>query len=209
MDFFLLGLQISSNKIELPNVEALRRRVLMLFDTMKNRAHKVGISPSDVEEGSYALAAYLDEMIHYSAWPGKEEWSANPLQAVLFGESKAGANFFQRLEQVAKLGSQHALEVFYYCLVLGFKGEYSLAAPEQHDRLVDDVLQELTGGREKKLSVHGVRSEGTRFGRRSLPVLPLALLCLAVSAIVVVLLYLLLSSQGTDSVELLQQLGRT
>ena len=72
-DFFLLGLQISAGNVELPGCESLKRRVLMLFDSVKNKAHQAGIMPTDVDDAAYALAAYIDEVINYSNWPGKQE----------------------------------------------------------------------------------------------------------------------------------------
>ena len=66
-------------------------RVLQLFEAIKSRGHRAGVLPAELDDARYALAAYLDEMIHYSDWPGKEEWAKSPLQAALFGESKAGA----------------------------------------------------------------------------------------------------------------------
>lgn len=207
-DFFLLGLQISSGSVELPTCESLKRRVLVLFDTLKNKAHKAGVLPTDVEDASYALAAYLDEVIHYSEWQGKHEWAKAPLQAMLFGESKAGRRFFERLPEIRKR-SPAALEVCYLCLTLGFQGEYRLGGADQLRELVDDLRRDLgrTGG--KTLSPHGKRPDKAAFGGRGLPVLPVVAACLALSVAVVVLLYLVLASTGSDAAELLGRLGRT
>ena len=78
-EFFLLGLQISQGNIELPDCESFKRRVLILFETMRTKANKAGILATDIDYACFALAAYLDEMIQYSNWPAKHEWSANPL----------------------------------------------------------------------------------------------------------------------------------
>jgi len=207
-DFFLLGLQIASGQVDLPHVEAFRRRVLALVDSMRSTAHKAGFQPADVEDAVYAVAAFLDETIHYSAWSEKAEWAYNPLQAILFSESRAGENFFARLDQIRKREATEVVEVYYYCLMLGFMGEYRLASPEQLKELTHDLMRELVQERPRNLSVHGLRPDGMRLGGGTLPTLPLAGLCLVVSALVIVLLYFLLSSSQTDALELLQQLGR-
>lgn len=208
-DFFLLGLQIASGQVDLPHAEAFRRRLLSLVDATRSRAHKAGYQPTDVDDAIYAIAAFLDETIHYSSWGGKEEWAYNPLQAVLFGESRAGENFFTRLDQVCKREAAEVVEVYYCCLSLGFMGEYRLASPEQLKEVTHDVMRELVHERPKKLSPRGTRPEGVRLGGRTLPTLPLAGLCLVVAALVILLLYFLLSSSQTDAIELLQQLGRS
>ena len=207
-DFFLLGLQIASGLVELPNCETLRRRVLQLFEVFAGRAQKSGFLQSDVDDARYALAAYLDEIIHYSNWPGRTEWSANPLQAILFGESRAGARFFERLMDVRRRECE-AVHVFYLCLVLGFMGEFRLAGEEDLQHLIDDMRRELIKGSVKRLSVHGKGPGEEGLGGRLLPLLPVAGISLALSVIVVILLYFLLGSAESKAVELLQQLGRT
>lgn len=206
-EFFLLGLQIRAGSVELPACETLRRRVLLLFETLKSKAQLAGVIPTDVDDVRYALAAYLDEMIQYAEWPGKAEWTRQPLQAILFSESKAGSTFFSRLQQVRKR-SKGALEVYYLCLVLGFQGEYRLGGAHELEELIDDLRRELTQGTSPKISVHGMRPEAVGLGGKSLPLVPLAGIVLLASIVIVVLLYLVLSSSTTDAVDLLQRLGR-
>ncbi len=206
-DFFLLGMQIRGGQIELPACDVLRRRVLQLFESMKTRAHRGGALPNDVEDVRYALAAFLDEVIQYSEWPGKEEWAAKPLQAVLFSESKAGARFFDRLTDVRRR-SRSATEVYYTCLVLGFQGEFRMGSPHELEDLIEDLRRELTAGAARTISVHGKRPEALSLGGRSLPLVPLAAACLLIGVGVAVALYLILSSSTTGIVEMLGQIGR-
>ena len=206
-DFFLLGLQIRGGYLELPACETLRRRVQQLFEAMKTRAHKAGVMPTDVEDASYALAAYLDEMIRYSEWPGRDEWSSQPLQALLFSESKAGSRFFERLTVVRKR-SRAATEVFYHCLVLGFMGEYRVTSAGELDDLIEDLRRELTAGMPKAISVHGKPPEAMSLGGRSLPLIPLAAGCFVLAVLVIVVLYLLLGSSTNEAVDLLDKMGR-
>jgi type VI secretion system protein ImpK len=206
-DFFLLGLQIRAGRLELPACETLRRRVLQLFEAIKNRAHRAGVLLAEVDDARYALAAYLDEMIHYSDWPGKEEWAKSPLQAALFGESKAGARFFERLQEVRKR-SPAALAVYYQCLVLGFMGEYRMTSPQELDDLIDDLRRELTAGQPKTISPHGKPPEAAGLGGRNLPLVPLACGILLLAIGTIVLLYFLLRGSQSDVVETLTQIGR-
>ncbi len=207
-DFFLLGLQIASGNVELPTCETLRRRVLQLFEVLQGKAHKSGFIQMDVDDARYALAAYLDEIIHHSNWPGRNEWTANPLQAILFGESRAGARFFERLLEVRRRECE-ATQVYYLCLVLGFMGEFRLGGEEDLQHMIGDMRRELVKGGVKKLSIHGKGPGEQGFGGRLLPLLPLAGVSLAVSIIIVFLLYFILGSSESEALELLEQLGRT
>ena len=207
-DFFLLGLQIRAGNVELPACETMKRRVLALFDALKNRASQAGVNSIDLDDVRYALAAYLDEVVQYTDWPGKAEWARLPLQALLFSEAKAGATFFQRLQDVRRR-SRAALEVYYLCLVLGFMGEHRLGSDHDLEELIDDLRRELTQGSGSQISVHGKRPETVSLGGKALPLVPLAGILLVVSVAVVVLLYLLLSSSTSGAVELLERLGRS
>jgi type VI secretion system protein ImpK len=206
-DFFLLGLQIRSGNVELPACETMKRRVFAMFETLKSRANQTGISPTDLDDVRYALAAYLDEVVQYTDWSGKAEWARRPLQAVLFSEAKAGATFFQRLQEVRRR-SQAALEIYYLCMVLGFMGEHRLDTGHDLEELIDDLRRELTQGIGTQISVHGKRPETAGLGGKVLPLVPVAGAVLAVSIAVVVLLFLLLSSGTSDAIKLLEQLGR-
>lgn len=206
-DFFMLGLGIAEGQIELPAPDQFKRRVLMLVEAMRNKAHQLAIMPAEVDDATYAVAAYLDEVIHYSQWPGKQTWSSNPLQAVLFNESRAGANFFHRLQAVRQREGE-ALEVYYLCLVLGFMGEYRFTAPEQLHELIQQLRREL-GAAAKKLSPHGLRPDETVLGGKSLPLIPIAAVCLLLAVCTIAAFYLLLSWNASEAVELLGQMGKT
>jgi type VI secretion system protein ImpK len=207
-DFFVLGGQIQSGQVELPDCVTFRRRVMQLFDEMNSKAAKANVVPTDLEDARYAIAAYLDELIQYSSWPGRLEWSQQPLQAVLFSEARAGVGFFDRLMGVRQRDSP-ALLIFYQCLVLGFMGEYRLSGDlEQHDRLVTDLARELSQGASKTLSPHGQRPDGDDIGRKRALLLPIAVICLSVSAVVFLGLYVWIEWVGSDAVDTLTEMVR-
>lgn len=207
-DVLLLGLQISAGMIELPDCATLKQRITQLLEQFRSQAQAAGVRSADLDDATFALAAYLDEIIQYSAWPGRQEWAASPLQAILFSESRAGTKFFERLERVRR-SSKDVLEVYYYCMTLGFMGVYRLGEPERLEQLVKDVRRELTRGLPKALSVHGERPDQAQAAGRSLPLLPIAGACLGVAVIVAAILFLLLSSSQSEILELLQQIGRS
>ena len=120
-EMYLLATQIEAGNIELPAPEPLKNRLTQRFEAARKKAVDLGFTPADVEDGQYAVAAFLDEVIQFSDWPGKAELAAYPLQRALFSENIAGANFFERLAEVRRRSSA-ALEVYYDCITLGFRG---------------------------------------------------------------------------------------
>ena len=75
----------------------------------------------------------------------RDAWECNPLQLRLFGEHLAGEHFFDRLEQLRAQGAPRlpSLEVYHYCLLLGFEGKYRLEGPEKLGYLIARLGDEI------------------------------------------------------------------
>jgi len=74
------------------------------------------------QDALFAVCAWVDERILCSAWDGRGPWVAHRLQRRLFGTTRAGEQFYPRLE--AALDRPEVLEVYVTCLCLGFQGQY-------------------------------------------------------------------------------------
>jgi type VI secretion system protein ImpK len=74
----------------------------------------------------------------------------------LFGSQLAGYRFFEILEQIRSKGKERlaSLEVFHYCLLLGFQGKYRLESIESLNHLVARVGDEIDYLKGKKLLSH-------------------------------------------------------
>jgi type VI secretion system protein ImpK len=113
---------------------------------MERAASRQGIAGEDVHAAKYAYCALVDEVILGSACGFREEWAREPLQLALFGDHLAGENFFLRLEQLRAQGAVRlqSLEVCYFCLLLGFEGQYRLEGTEKLGyltaRLGDEIV---------------------------------------------------------------------
>ncbi len=208
-EFFILGCQIRAGT-QLPDAESLRQRVMGLFQTMTQRAEQLRIGSADLGEAQYALAAYLDEVIRFSAWQDRDRWSTNPLQKMLFQESNAGINFFHHLNALrgdTRQIARDVVKVYYLCLVLGFEGQYHMGQDNELDNLIKGLRQELSRGRSRVLSIHGLSPDHNSGGRRKFPLVPLAGLAMVLSVIVAVVLYLILASTRGGVVEQINQWG--
>lgn len=127
-DLLALGVRLpQSNNLAPPH--ELRQRILTGLDTMVGRGRARGFPDSELAEARYALVAFLDEQINKSNWPGRNEWMGRPLQLELYREYTAGENFFKRMRALLQQGQfSPALEVYYLCLLLGFRGAYGASA---------------------------------------------------------------------------------
>lgn len=113
---------------------------------MERNASRLNIASEDVYAAKYAFCAAVDEAILSSKCAFRESWERNPLQLALFGDHLAGENFFTRLELLRSQGASRlqALEVSYFCLLLGFEGKYRLEGTEKLGyltaRLGDEII---------------------------------------------------------------------
>ncbi len=127
------------------NPETLKNRVTEMFDRFEREARSSGIDNEKVTKAKFALVAFLDETIISSKWNQKEVWLSDPLQIKMFDTFNAGEEFFTNLEELRQRSSANkdALEIYYLCLALGFKGKYQLQSPESLRRIIDDLNLEL------------------------------------------------------------------
>ena len=79
----------------------------------------------------YALTCWLDEwLMHYS--PAGSAWGERTLEAELFDNHDAGAEFWDEARYAETRGDLEALEVMHLCVMLGFRGRWR-DKPEQLD----------------------------------------------------------------------------
>jgi type VI secretion system protein ImpK len=70
----------------------------------------------------YALTCWLDELfILYSPWG--EEWNERKLEVALYGGNERAWRFWEQAALTERRPTTDALEVFYLCVMLGFRGE--------------------------------------------------------------------------------------
>ena len=106
----------------------LRPKITSMLDDFEKRADRYRFNPKVVQVAKFGLAAFIDETVLTNNFPLRQEWERNPLQLEYFREQVAGEKFFDKLE--AMLGqidvTQDAVEIYYVCMLLGFKGKYAI-----------------------------------------------------------------------------------
>ncbi|MEX2176520.1 MAG: DotU family type IV/VI secretion system protein [Pirellulaceae bacterium] len=88
----------------------------------------------------YALIAWIDaELAILRPWGGREWWGANSLELDYWGQGLANVEFYQRATAAAQLPSKDAIEVFYVCVMLGFRGFYENSPEDDKIRVIEGL----------------------------------------------------------------------
>lgn len=116
----VLGLleRIARDENTSPQDERLRIRGLLdQSDAMLGASQQWNLA-------KYALASWIDEMLVDATWAGRDWWSNNVLEVELFNSRECYDRFYILAKEASTLPQRDALEVFYVCVVLGFRGLY-------------------------------------------------------------------------------------
>lgn len=81
------------------------------------------VTVDDFDQARFAVCSWIDEAILGSGWLEKEHWAREQLQRKYYQTTKAGEEFFDRLNGLG-LQQPEVREVFYLCLAMGFAGRF-------------------------------------------------------------------------------------
>jgi type VI secretion system protein ImpK len=203
-DVLSLILQLRNSR-DLPAPDILQRRVLGLFETMMQTGRENRIPEQDMIDAKFALAAFADEVIYHSSWPGKTQWLSNPLQLQFFGINTAGDGFYVNLDNMhGQRGRDHVAQIYFLCLALGFQGKYRLRQQEGLAQVVEGLgnYVALSTGAGEQLAPNAERKDGTGGTvRRELPYLAVALGFLILALLVVIVLKIVIGAQANGVAE--------
>ena len=123
-----------SNRQAATDARAFRNQMKAAIRAAESAATAKGYPVEDTRLATFAVVALLDESILNSNNPVFADWARMPLQEELFGGHTAGEIFFQCIDRLLmRADSPHladVLEVFALCLLLGYRGRYSLSGQE-------------------------------------------------------------------------------
>jgi type VI secretion system protein ImpK len=116
------------------------------------QAKTLGYSSEMIQFSVFALVAFLDESVLKLQSPIFADWSQRPLQEELFGHHRAGEVFFDNLRGLLARQDAHdvadCLEVYWLCLLLGYRGRYALGRGgeiEIYVRQIRDKISRIRG----------------------------------------------------------------
>jgi type VI secretion system protein ImpK len=133
------------------NGEGFRSQVKQVLAAAEQDARRIGYTGADVRYALFALIAFIDESVLTSAQSMFAGWTRRSLQEEVFGAHAGGELFFQYLQQL--LGRPDSedvadvLEVYQLCLLLGFKGRYSVTHGSELQVIVEQVAQKIERAR--------------------------------------------------------------
>ena len=142
-----------SNSKYAADAGTFRNQMKAAISAAESSAAASGYPAEDTRLATFAVVAFLDESILNSNNPVFADWARMPLQAELFGGHTAGEIFFQCIERLLRRSDSpelaNLLEVFALCLLLGYRGRYSLSGQEGVGTVLDAItgkIQRIRGG---------------------------------------------------------------
>lgn len=117
---YVLGLLDRIGRGEQPAPEEERVRIVAVLD----QAEAILGQSQEWLLAKYALVSWIDEVLLESDWQGKDWWANNVLEVQLFNSRLCNELFYTKAQEASTLPNRDALEVFYLCVVLGFRGFY-------------------------------------------------------------------------------------
>lgn len=192
---------------------AMRQTVAAWLKELETRGAQLGYKEQQLQNTKFALAAFVDETVLAGGFPVRNEWERSPLQLEYFQEQFAGVKFFERLDSLLKNAEQEAdvIEVYYLCLLLGFKGKYHIYLEDQLPGVLNNVAEHLRRVgrlRESVLSPHWKRNDQPAPPQETkVPVLPAWVkMVAAISLGIVALSYLVFQFLLTNQANSIKQL---
>lgn len=116
----VLGLLERIGRDENPAPDEERVRIRGWIDQAEA---KLGQSP-DWQLAKYGLVAWIDDVLIDAPWDGRNWWRENALEVELFNTRLRNELFYVKAKEASALPKKNALEVYYVCVVLGFRGLY-------------------------------------------------------------------------------------
>jgi type VI secretion system protein ImpK len=124
--------RLRSNRQSVGDPQSFRSQIASALNASGQEAVRRGYSPEDIRAATFAIVAFLDESILNSHNPAFGDWVRKPLQQELFGVDVGGEIYFRNVDHLLGRGDSQeladVLEVYQLCLLLGFRGRYSVGS---------------------------------------------------------------------------------
>lgn len=130
-ELFTAIVRLRSNRQSIPDAESFRQHIREAVRKAAQEARNpAGYAHEHIKMATLAVVGFLDETILNLQNPIFANWPSKPLQEELFNEHIAGEVFFGNIRDLLRRDDSPAvadvLEVHYLCLLLGYRGRYSL-----------------------------------------------------------------------------------
>lgn len=127
------------------DADQARTALIAALDHAGAQARDQGHGVDETASALFAVVAWIDETAMTHSWPAAASWRLTPLQRHYFGTTRAGTQFYQRLQALPDQASQ-VREMYGLVLVAGFRGEYAARSPGEFEawrvQLLERIRQE-------------------------------------------------------------------
>ncbi len=129
--------------VSAPNIDDLRERTVRQVRQFETAARDGGVPQDQLRHAHYALCASIDDVALNTPWGSTGGWAARSLVSTFHQEVRAGERFFRILEEMktAPAVNLPVLELMYFCLSLGFLGQYR--RPPRRPGEIDPIREDL------------------------------------------------------------------
>jgi len=145
--------RLRANRQAVTDAESFRHLMREALRMASADAQRFGYNHEDIKLAAFATVALLDESILNAQNPLFADWPRRPLQEEMFGVHVAGETFFQNLQRILERNDSpevgDLLEVYYLCLLLGYRGRYSVSGRGELQATIDAVgakIRRIRGG---------------------------------------------------------------
>jgi len=178
------------NTANAPDSGDLRDRAVAELRRFEATARDGGVPIDQLRPAHYALCAALDDVVLATPWGAQGSWGTRSLVSTFHQQVRSGEGFFAVLKQVTQAPAANlpVLELMYFCLSLGFQGQYRLSprGPAELEGVRENLYALIVrqrGAMEAALSPHWRGVDAPYRPRRAeLPVWVAATLGLAIVA---------------------------
>jgi type VI secretion system protein ImpK len=122
-----------------PHIEPLREWTADQMRRFETVAREGGVPNEQLQPAHYALCAAIDDVVQSTTWGSQGGWGTQSLVSMFHKETRSGDCYARVLRDLVKSPANclPVLELMYYCLSLGFLGQYRLPAqrPTEVDRI--------------------------------------------------------------------------
>jgi len=146
-------IRLRANRQAVTDAESFRHHMREAIRLAGSEAQRSGYNVEDIKLAAFACVALLDESILNSLNPLFADWPRKPMQEEMFGIHVAGETFFQYSQQLlARNDSPEAadlLEIYYLCLLVGYRGRYSMGGSGELQAVKDAMaakIRRIRGG---------------------------------------------------------------
>lgn len=125
-----------------PDLHTERNELLSLLDEAEQKAAGHRETAHAFDLARHALIYWIDEVLINSQWTHAPDWRDHILERDFYGERLGGERFYEKARDAEARAGADALEAYFLCVALGFRGQHS-QSPRELQAWADRVYRRI------------------------------------------------------------------